>query len=466
MIKRNPDKLKLLLCSVFASETFFLFAPYALYLANAEEFLFTLYHFAFIPLFCFLAAVGILFSAGCLMKKGTGVYCSILFSLGLLTYLQGNFLFEYTGVFNGLPYVLSEHVSHAVSDSLIWIVVIVLCIGLAVCLREKAGYIFTVLSGAFSAVVTLSLMIVLFSSDQTYFKPRDGFVSDRGLLDASRNGDVIVIVPDMFDKTYMDTILAEVPDTEKQFPGFTYYHGAEGCYSSTMESLGAFLKDGNLISAVVENGLSSGIYTDVRFIPDELRGLTVNYLSGPGRINSIPLFIKTLYRLVACAYAPDVLRPAVWLYGNEFESLYSPTDSDDRVYSVSNTGFRSRLAADGINLTEEKGFRFIHIYGAHYPYIHDEFLNPITPSFSDENAVRASRGALSVIGEYLSQLMENDAYRESLIVIMADHGYVEPGRMTDPLVMIKPSGEDRGFTVDSESFSQAELPSRIAELFR
>ena len=464
MKRIDTEKLKLLICSVFASVTFTLYAPCAIYLANAEEFLFTLYNFAWIPLCCFVGTAALLFLVGSLFRKRRNIYCGFLFAVGILIYLQGNLLFEDTGVFNGLPYLAHEHAGHMMADSMIWIMVTAICIVCAVKFGDSAGRVFSYISGVFAAFVLVSLFILLASSDRSYLKPRNGFVSTDGLLEANSGQNAIVLVLDMFDKTYMDKILEESPETAESFPGFVYLRGVEGCYSSTKESLGAFLSNEELTDAISGSGFSSGIYTDVRFIPEALRNGMENYLQDSGSINNIPRFIGTLYRLVSCSYAPDIVRPLVWLYGNEFDELYSSGGSSE-VYSISNAAFYNRLKSVGVRAAPEPCFRMIHLYGSHYPYVHDEFLNPITPSFSDENAIRASKGALLITEKYLNQLRSLEAYDDSLIVVMADHGYVAPGLETDPLLMIKKPGADRNFTIDDTPFSQAEIPAMLAELF-
>lgn len=106
----------------------------------------------------------------------------------------------------------------------------------------------------------------------------------------------------------------------------------------------------------------------------------------------------------------------------------------------------------------------IHLYGSHYPYVHDEYLNPINPSFSDENAVKASRGVLRILSAYLEHMKDMGVYDSSLIVIMADHGYVGPGMETDPLFLVKePYASADKLTVDKTFFSQSELPAIIAK---
>ena len=455
--------LLLLFSSISAAITFFLYAPCAIYISNAEEFPFTLADFFYIPVLCFIFTTAILFAAGLLIKNGRTAYCAVLLAIGLLFYLQGSFLFEDTGVLNGMPYYAAEHRAHIIQNSIIWILSILISVFSALRFRKNAARILTAISGIFSAFIALSLAIVLLTAKSEYLKPREGFVSKRGLYEASRKCNVIVIVPDMFDKTYMSRIIESEPEIADEFSGFTFYSGVNGCYYSTKDSLSAFLADAKLQDAIHIGDFSSGIYTDSRFIPADLQAESVNCLSEKAHITNIPAFTVTLYRLAACAYAPDIFRESVWLYGSEFEGFYSPDSTYERIYTTSNSEFYNGLKEQGITLSDKPHFRFIHIYGAHYPYVMDDCLNPIVPSYSDINAVKAARGTLRIISVYLDRLKSAGAYDSSLIVIMADHGYTAPGVQADPLLMIRLPGSDSPFEVSDKTIIQNEIPEILSE---
>ena len=452
-----------LFSSIFATITFCLYAPVQIYFGNAEEFLFTLYDFWFIPVGVFITVTLILFLIGNnLHGKAKTIFCAILFAAGLLIYLQGSILFENMGVLNGMPYALTDHLSHAIPNTAIWVLAAAIIVLLA--LKVKASRkTLTSLSIAGSAFILISLILILAGAKSEYLRPRDSFISDKNILNASKEKNVIVIVPDMFDKTYMEAILDETPEISYELEGFTFYDGLEGCFDSTKDSLSYFLNTDPLFSPLDTYGYSFGIYTDSRFIPDSLKESCDNIISGESGINNIPKFIATLYRLVGCSYAPDILRQACWLMGDEFDSLYSPKDSDEALYTISNTAFYEKLESFGINESHSPRFELIHLYGAHYPYITDENLNPMIPSYSDANAIRASRGTLKIIFEYLNKLKKAGAYDNSLIVIMADHGYTEPGAINDPLLMIKPADSTGDFKTAKAYINQADIPEIITD---
>ena len=490
--RRSPN-LRALLPAVFAAVTFFLYAPVSMYLGNAEEFVLTLGSMWPVPAVCFpLASLLLFLPARFLPGRAGKAFRAFLFAAGLLVYLQGNFLFEDIGVLGGLPYIMEEHKSRIIINCALWLLVILISIVLS--LRngdfDRVGGVF---SGIFTVFILLSTGILLLTAKGEYLRPRDSFVSDRGLYEASAVGDVIVIVPDMFDREYMDRILDETPEISESLRNFTYYAGVKGCYGSTRESIPAFLSDENTVELVgsvaasfqdsadseppsADGGASACayIYTDGRFISETLSNLAGNLVSGTVGVRSYTELAAVLYRLVACQYAPDIFREYVWLTGGEFDELCVPAADDAGIeayieevslYSTSNTGFFYSLVDKGITAVSSPSFRLIHLYGAHYPYIHDAYLNPINPSYTEDNAVKAARGSLLVISRYLEELRAAGAYDSSLIVIMADHGYTVPGELRDPLLMIKEPGKSGPFKVEYGTLLQDEIPALVNSLY-
>jgi len=454
-----------LLSACSAAVVFTLYAPVAIYLGNAEEFRFTLYDFAFVPVLVFLLCTGVLFLLSLLLRKISArlgfVWNALLFAIGVLVYLQGSFLFEDTGVLNGTAYLAAEHQEHILQNTLLWGGILLLVILFSALVKHPNEELLTVFSGLFSAFVLISLFILLLGAKSEYLKPRESFVSDRGLFEVSDEDNVIVLVPDMFDADYMEAIFAQSPELLEDFFGFTWYKNTEGCFSSTKDSLTHFFRQKNLFDTLEQQDYSLGIYTDGRYIPAELQEKTENILRERARITDLPFFTALLYRLAACGYAPDLFREAVWLYGDEFDRLFAPVRSGSRMYTTSNTGFYEKMKEDGITVTEKPCFRMIHLYGAHYPYVMDEYLHPIPPSYSDENALGAARGTLRILAAYLNRLKEAGVYDDALIVIMADHGYTAPGLETDPLLMIHRPGSTGFVTVSPETVPQEDIASFI-----
>ena len=471
----------LIVCSAAAAFAFCVYAPYNIYFPNAEEFTFTFYDFWWMPLLCFAAVAAALIGVGFVFPKFRGGWCGILFAVTLAMLLQGSVLYQDQGSFNGLPYDWRSNLSRIIQNAVIWLLLIGGCVFCTQKWKRKSAEVFSVGSALLLAFLLVTVGILITSSKKEYLQRGETFVSDRDLLTVSQSANVIVLVPDMFDSSYMESILATDPDIAETFRDFTWYRNATACFGATNYSLGSFLSGGLMLNqqpsyretlnanyetdilfpTLLENGWSVGIYTEGKFIPRKLAAETCNCLNGQAVITDIPAFLSAIYRMAACTCAPDALRPFVWLTGNEFDGLYTMKDAAAEPYTISNSRFYKLLGTRKMEVTQQPCFRMIHLYGAHYPYISDEALNPIPPSYSDENAVRAAKGVLKMTELYLEHLKENGFYDNSLVIIMADHGYSVDGGLTNPLLMIKPAGERKEFSVSDAPASHEDLQKTI-----
>ncbi len=116
--------------------------------------------------------------------------------------------------------------------------------------------------------------------------------------------------------------------------------------------------------------------------------------------------------------------------------------------------FYNKLINEGLRVsenTDDKGtFRFIHMHGAHPPYIMTEEFQYIEYDERRDDGygssgVSQAKGALKIVYEYIRQLKELGKYDDATIIITADHGYTErlsdkDGNMIDvsfPILFVK-----------------------------
>ena len=480
--KNSSDKSILILCGAAAAFAFFIYAPISIYFPNAEEFTFTFYDFWWIPLLCFAVVWTVLLIPGMLLTKLRGAWCGFLFGIALCVLLQGSLLYQDYGTFNGLPFNWQGNLRQILSDAAVWLLLPGICILCALRWKKVTAKVFTAGSAMVLVFLILTCGILIGSSKREYLQRGETFVSDRDILTVSRTENVIVLVLDMFDSSYMETILETDGETAEDFRDFTWYANTAGCFGATNYSLGSFLSGSLMLNqqpsyretlnanyetnllfpTLLEDEWIVGIYTEGKFIPQKLANSTDNCLKGEkAAIQDIPAFLSALWRMCACRFAPDAIRPFVWLSGNEFDGLYGLGDSKYEAYTISNSTFYGRLNTESIILTDQPCFRFIHLFGAHYPYLTDEYLLPITPSYSDANAIGAAKGSLRIVQRYLELLKESKVYDNSLIILMGDHGYSIDGGLTNPLLMIKSEGERGEFSVSDSPVSLADLQKTI-----
>ena len=147
--------------------------------------------------------------------------------------------------------------------------------------------------------------------------------------------------------------------------------------------------------------------------------------------------------------------------GTEFADLKTLKDSEYNAYSDDNLNFYNGLVQNGIKVCDEKRFKFIHLIGTHHPYKINSDLQPITPTSSSDQVIDTAKGVMKIVSTFIEELKRNEAYENSTIVLVADHGYYEPGVLTNPLVMIKQANVNTPFTVSDAPVSHYDLHATI-----
>lgn len=68
-----------------------------------------------------------------------------------------------------------------------------------------------------------------------------------------------------------------------------------------------------------------------------------------------------------------------------------------------------------------KKFKFIHLNGAHVPYIYDKDMNIINEldGTYEQSAQATMVGAM----DYVEHLRNSEAYDNTVLIVMSDHGY-------------------------------------------
>ena len=133
---------------------------------------------------------------------------------------------------------------------------------------------------------------------------------------------------------------------------------------------------------------------------------------------------KQELKLVGFRYAPyDLKRYCVIkeVYFNELRESH-PEGSDSKAFTADNTAFKEDLAAQGVVMDETGNrFKFIHLNGAHAPFIYDKDANVIGV---EQGSYRQSMEAsITLAANYIQALKDSGAYDNTALIVMADHGY-------------------------------------------
>ncbi len=482
-MKRLKNRIWLLAILLFVGFTTCIYAPFEMYLNNADSFWFDITHFWWIPLVCggFAMLAGAML--GCFFKgKILLAYEGALFGFGFAAYIQGNFLNLDVGLMDGTQILWENYQGRFLWNGAVWCLCIFLCPFLMVKVKEKAeksiGYGACMLT-AMQAVALIALLapnlLRLGQADNI------GYLSERDVYHVNREENILVFVLDMFDDVYLDEILKLEPELAKELDGFTQYTNITGNYSTTQYSILSlasgkycFNETGWMewrkeigeerlyLDEFRDNGFEVGIYLQEEFVPDRLKKQASNYEEAPLRINHYKDFTIDLYRLVTCRYFPDFVKPYMWMDGSELERWKEP-DSEYGVWSTENFDFHDGLNENGVTADlKKRQIKLIHLNGSHPPYNMDEYCNrtwagEVTP-------VQCGRGALRILQKYMEELKREGVYDQTSIIITADHGYYYAGVLTNPALLIKGKGERGELRYSDVPVSQSDLPATMLDL--
>lgn len=239
-----------------------------------------------------------------------------------------------------------------------------------------------------------------------------------------------------------------MPKTNSQayhtlFEDFTFYDNMMGGYPFTGNSV-ALLLSGEWY----ENNMPSADYFDSVFkhamLFDEMEknsyelNLYYTGLNNPDedyyRFNNIMpsaentlfsiRFIKPYAKLIGLKYLPFDLKRFCTTGDENFDAAFTSDlvispDSNYSIYSPDNAAFYKNVCSNSIKYSSSNQFKYIHVDGAHAPFKYDKEMNTISEA-TYQTSLEAS---MTIIDKYLQKLKNANVYDNSVIMIMADHGY-------------------------------------------
>lgn len=462
------------------------FAPLEIYFHNQQEVWFDLY--SLIPLAAVLFAAGTL--AGCAFYAFLLLLHPYAYQAGVAAgfvclaclYVQGNFLAGSLPALDGSEIDWADYRSQTAVSVLLWCIV-----ALAVLLVIKRIHIkkFCHIVQNVSICVTLILGISLVSicfMTKGYEKKEDVIVTTKDEFEMSKDENVIILLMDTVDAGIFDEVIQDNPEYKEVFEDFTYFDNTLGGYPFTTRSIPLILsgewyeneepfqdylnkvyQGAQLFSELEDKGYKMGVYESIvppRMFEDAQR--FENVLTCGSRVTSYVDFAKIQLRLTGFKYAPFGLKRFCTLSLGEFDSVRKVL-SEHEGFNWTTFNFYQSVLNTGFTYTDEKCFKFIHIEGAHVPFQYDKDVNYITEDATYEQNVEA---CITTADAYLQKLKNNGVYDNSVIIIIADHGYnfSEVFGRQDPILMIKGRGEKHNMQTSSAPISFDDLQAAYMRL--
>ena len=452
--------------------TFLVFGPLEIYISNMAFFAFP-GKYLFLP----AALAGIVIASvmtGILVLLRGKIYnyaASLVISLTLAGYIQGNFLNIDHGTLDGSEVVWQNFKVPAMLGVLFWAVMIV--IPLAVQYFSRKVWKYAVRAAALILVGAQSVALVSLAAGTDFTNASDdGFLSADKIYEVAPEKNVIFFMLDRFDKKWADMQLKNDPEIEKHLAGFTYYENLTGSYSRTCPSVTYLLTGvkcdyeipmtdyfrkawtvGSFLPQIKNAGYETKIYSDIPYVMEksEYGKNAIDNISYPTHPANRMKILSAMYGLSAYRYLPETMKPYYHIYTGDisYGYLYGGDDAKNNAYSIDDIAFRKGLVEERLTVDENsKGmFMFYHLQGAHDPFRMDENGNLMTgQEYTEKGRHKQIKGNLNTIFKYIEQLKELGVYKDTTIIISADHGetgyYEELNRERVLACFIKPAGED------------------------
>jgi len=423
------------------------FGPMRIYFGNADEFA-----YSFGSILPFLAALVLaVMGAGILLLKAiprapSEKLLGMLLAAAVLLWLQGNILVWNYGLLDGHDIHWSQKSYLGLIDTPIWILLLLLAFLYSPIVKKIARP----LSLLLIAVQILDILIVVVPH-----APKPGM--KRFSIDESRefsyssSRNVIIVVLDTFQTDVFQELLDENRYYERIFSGFTYFRNSLGGSPSTKTAIPDMLTaqqydnsipiDDFLERAYLGNSLPLLLKKN-KYRCDIFPGGNVGigmYLDRSLASNLKDRFppsfkdVAYLIDLSLFRQMPHFLKTAVYNRQSWFLSrIFNKTEPDRRSSIEAGKKMRAAILPDQLfteSMIQEAKvdsrqpvFKFYHLRGVHPPLRMNDSCRLERMEFNRRNYKRQAKGLMKLVAKFLAKLKQIDTFRNSLILIVGDHG--------------------------------------------
>ena len=443
--------------------TIFIHEPIILYATNKSDLWFdfmTMLKPIFILFIGSFALMAIFYTIIKAISKKDKVYNIILiisFIVYFASYIQGNYLLAKLPGLDGTMIIWKGFFVQNLITLFIWIVLIV-------------TYIVTVRKFKFENVIKVSSKVALvvfvmlltscvsttFTTKKMFMKKYPIFVTNNNYSNFSNDKNFIIFLVDAVDsKVFAEEL--ENSGYKDSYKDFTYYPDTTSYFLFTRESIPqiltgipnyneneyyAYYNDAFDKSPLMDELINQDY--DINIYDHELIWTTEksrNVKNTKEISNQIKLyhFTKCNLKYVAYKYLPYGLKKYAKIENMNFN--YSKNAVYDNSYSWDNIDNYNMILNNTVTIDGNKQFKFIHTNGSHPPYNMDGELNRIE---ENENGYRKEINAsIKLMSSYIEMLKANGVYDNSVIILIADHGYTggDSIKKVNPILFIKGTNE-------------------------
>lgn len=474
------------LVAVTASMVMVLYPIFMFLLNNQSEFWFRITDVMGTVGILFVAVAAVLFLilfafSGKRLSKVMLALAAILAAISLCYYIQSNYMISYLPLLTGDDIDWSSFGMWGTWSLLLWIGVPIIFL---VLLIVNKNLLRTAVKGSCAVVLAMEVLTLGMTFATVPITPPEdkaAYFSTEGLYELSDEKNVVLIVSDTFEGTFMNDILEQYPEWKKKLSDFTYYDNTTGtscftyfAFTKLMTGvdfpIGKNSEDGiaeafskqTIVDTVNNNGYDIAYYACFKPTPnveDKILNYEGSYLppDAGNRWNIVQLLCKsTLFQGV-----PHQLKNHFIVLLTDYYNLRLTTTLEgvESPYVTHDVAYRNTLLEQGMTKIDAKPrYAVYELEGVHAPYRFNREFETVT--FPEDATLREKQlegalASLKLLTEYVDALKAAGLYENTTILFTADHGF---DMRFYPVMLVKEAGVAKGeeLKIDSTPLSMQE----------
>ena len=500
-----------ILLSLAIPFTLFFFGPFEAICKNSEMLDFTFMDL-FVPSFfiSLAAAVALFLIVWNLSGRVFDIVYTILFGIGFMLYLQGNYLNLGLNAVEGDGVGVSSYGGTAmIINLIIWIAVIAAALVSVILIRKNREVVRLAMIVAMVAVVGVQVMMFTLLSfttnawtplNQRYDSSSEAseasdylpsILTNANLTELSSEGNVIWFVVDRFDHTYFQKMMKTDPTFFDNLDGFTLYDNHITKYARTFPSIAYMLTgkendystgrieyfenaytNGTFLKELKQNGYKVNVYTEKYYAYHDANvfdGVVDNLSSSDVyEVRDRMGLWGDMTRLTLFRYLPFFAKGWVGVINTSDFNGYIEYEANKPLFDSGMKDVYDWMTAEDFTTFEgNKNFSFIHINGCHMPNSYYEDFSLVLDENDKWDSNLAMRVSFKLVNYYIDQLKDLGLYEDATIIITGDHASaisdtkdLSGSRVTT--LMVKKKGESgTPMAVNSAPVEQGQIQASI-----
>lgn len=457
--------------SLWFSFMLLFYEPINLYASNMKDFWFDIYAFfpfiikQFFIVFLILSVFFII-----IRRIHINIYKFFLIGFFILTvclYIQGNYLIGSLPPMDGQWIDFNLYKTEKIISIIVWLTVTVgVLFSLYKFKFKKVEKVSMYISLA--VIVMLSTSMISFITQEHFFDEKDGYYATmKNFNDISSDKNFFIFLIDAADSQEFTKGLERTGEINEIMKDFTYYPNTTSTYLFTMFSIpyiigGEYyendeyfldyftrqIDESKLLKRLEDEGYVLNLYEDSELA--NYNGTNIERFKNMQNtfiIDEQELFNQEL-KYIYFKYLPYQLKWRAKV--DQFSLSKTKKINDSQSFYEDNLLSYNMIKDNDLNVIKDKNFQFVHIEGAHPPNRYDKDLNVIEDGTYEQN-IDAS---VTILKTYLNRIRNSEYYDNSIIMIMADHGFGDEEIVrSNPILYIKGFNEKHDYQVSNTKVS-------------